>query len=294
MKTHRSRARAHSLVQVSYYMSIGYYYIMYISESRVRCVSLFQTDFTYKHVFFPFHKRAHGFKLAAAPAIHTTYTCISAYISTYYMKKNIKNEIEVCAKPLPYAVSFALVCHSISFGLTFLFISNHIQTLRVCVAVCVRVFILLLWFFLFVRRCSLNGYINPQNERRQRDKESVATTATTTTPPRIAMYTWHGVVYYVRAMNIYIYTSTHTPYTSLYNYNLSIFIFFFHIIVLRMMYMCVPWHCSVCVCISLGVFFSRRCRRRRRLLLLSCPFQFTLLYMCINTTATKMRAYTTF
>lgn len=54
MKTHRSRARAHSLVQVSYYMSIGYYYIMYISESRVRCVSLFQTDFTYKHVFFPF------------------------------------------------------------------------------------------------------------------------------------------------------------------------------------------------------------------------------------------------
>lgn len=190
-----------------------------------------------------------------------------------------------------------LLCSRLPFNFIWVDFSvhfeSHTNTASVCGCVRACIYIIIM-FFLFVRRCSLNGYINPQNERRQRDKESVATTATTTTPPRIAMYTWHGVVYYVRAMNIYIYTSTHTPYTSLYNYNLSIFIFFFHIIVLRMMYMCVPWHCSVCVCISLGVFFSRRCRRRRRLLLLSCPFQFTLLYMCINTTATKMRAYTTF
>lgn len=48
--------RERALVQVSYYMSIGYYYIYYVwAVCRVRCVSRFSDSvFIYKHVFFPF------------------------------------------------------------------------------------------------------------------------------------------------------------------------------------------------------------------------------------------------
>lgn len=209
---------------------------------------LFQTDFTYKHVFFPFTTRtALNLPPLLPSTIHTalsTHRTIQTHIETYQhtLHEDDGEEEEeykewdrsVCTcivniygnrMPSHCRMPSPLLSFAIQFRLGWLFCLFRITYKH---RVCVYARVYLYYYYGFFIRSSLfveRIHKPVHNERRLRDKESVATTTTAAAPPRIAMYTWRGVLW---TSNEHIYIQAHTVY-NFYIIIIRVFLFSFFI-----------------------------------------------------------------